>query len=127
MEPSRILRELKEKDIILKYVITAVIFIICFSLLRTQGSSVGDGEDQEGFPGELTLHPDPLTPEGLPCTPANAVEVHRDSQPGEENLLLGMHKISAGKMWKESICISHKSSEFYLCTVASKDFVVCTG
>lgn len=119
MEPSRILRELKEKDRILKYVITAVILIICFSLLRTQGSSVGDGEDQEDFPGELTLHPDPLTP-------ANAVEVHRDSQPGEENLL-GMHKISAGKMWKESICISHKSSEFYLCTVASKDFVVCTG
>lgn len=55
---------------------------------RTQTSSVGDGEDQEDFPGELSLHSDPLTPEAMPCTPANAVEVHRDSQPGEENPLL---------------------------------------
>ncbi|XP_041831754.1 DNA polymerase zeta catalytic subunit isoform X2 [Melanotaenia boesemani] len=38
-------------------------------------------EEPEDFPGELTLHADPLTPDGLPCTPANAVEVHRDSQP----------------------------------------------
>ncbi|XP_038583793.1 LOW QUALITY PROTEIN: DNA polymerase zeta catalytic subunit [Micropterus salmoides] len=47
----------------------------------TQGSSVADGEDQEDFPGELTLHSDPLTPEELPSTPANAVEAHRDLQP----------------------------------------------
>ncbi|XP_070705223.1 DNA polymerase zeta catalytic subunit [Pempheris klunzingeri] len=47
----------------------------------TQGSSSGDGEEQEDFLCELTLHSDPLSPEGLPCTPANAVEVHKDSQP----------------------------------------------
>ncbi|KAM9338879.1 DNA polymerase zeta catalytic subunit [Symphorus nematophorus] len=47
----------------------------------TQNLSVGEGEDQEDFPGDLTLHCDPLTPDGLQCTPANAVEVHRDSQP----------------------------------------------
>ncbi|XP_074472184.1 DNA polymerase zeta catalytic subunit isoform X2 [Sebastes fasciatus] len=47
----------------------------------TQGSSVSDGEDQEDLLAEMTLHSDPLTPEGLPCTPANAVEVHRLSQP----------------------------------------------
>lgn len=70
----------------------------CLSLLRTQSLSVGDWEDQEDFPNEFTLHPDPITPEGLPCTPANAVELHRDSQPGEEKVLLGMHKTSAGKM-----------------------------
>ncbi|XP_050928012.1 LOW QUALITY PROTEIN: DNA polymerase zeta catalytic subunit [Lates calcarifer] len=47
----------------------------------TQASSVGDGEeDQDDFP-DLTLHCDPLTPEGLLSTPANAVEVHRNSQP----------------------------------------------
>lgn len=56
---------------------------------RTQSSSAGDGEDQEDFL-ELTLHPNPPTPEGLPCTAANAVEVHRDSQPGEEKSLLGV-------------------------------------
>ncbi|KAM9355265.1 DNA polymerase zeta catalytic subunit [Pholidichthys leucotaenia] len=48
----------------------------------TQEPRVGDGEDEEDFlVDELTLHSDPLTTEGLPCTPANAVEVHRDSQP----------------------------------------------
>ncbi|XP_074541987.1 DNA polymerase zeta catalytic subunit isoform X2 [Halichoeres trimaculatus] len=47
----------------------------------TQSLSAGDTEDQEDFPGELTLHSDPLTSEGLPCTPANALELHRDSQP----------------------------------------------
>ncbi|XP_023286279.1 DNA polymerase zeta catalytic subunit isoform X1 [Seriola lalandi dorsalis] len=48
----------------------------------TQASSVGDGEDDhDDLPGDLTLHSDLLTPEGPLCTPANAVEVHRDSQP----------------------------------------------
>ena len=56
----------------------------CLSLLRTQNLSLGEGEEQEDFPGDLTLHSDPLTPDGLPCTPANAVEVHRNSQPGED-------------------------------------------
>ncbi|KAM3861188.1 LOW QUALITY PROTEIN: DNA polymerase zeta catalytic subunit [Diretmus argenteus] len=45
------------------------------------GSTVGDWEEQEDSPGELSLHPDTLTPAGLQCTPANMVEVHRDSQP----------------------------------------------
>ncbi|XP_047429933.1 DNA polymerase zeta catalytic subunit isoform X2 [Mugil cephalus] len=47
----------------------------------TQDISVGDGEDQEDFPVELTLHLDSLTSDGLPCTPANAVGVHRDTPP----------------------------------------------
>lgn len=54
-------------------------------LLRTQDLCACDGETQEDYPGELTLHFDPLTPDGLPCTPANAVEVHRGSQPGEDS------------------------------------------
>uniref|UniRef100_A0A3B4U6G0 DNA polymerase zeta catalytic subunit n=1 Tax=Seriola dumerili TaxID=41447 RepID=A0A3B4U6G0_SERDU len=50
----------------------------------TQASSVGDEEDDhEDLPGDLTLHSDPLTPEGPLCTPANAVEVHRDSNSGK--------------------------------------------
>lgn len=54
------------------------------SLHRTQGLSVSNEEVQEDFPVELSLHPDPVTLEALPCTPANAVEVHRDFQPGEK-------------------------------------------
>uniref|UniRef100_A0A3B4FYK2 DNA polymerase zeta catalytic subunit n=1 Tax=Pundamilia nyererei TaxID=303518 RepID=A0A3B4FYK2_9CICH len=57
-----------------------------------------DGENQEDFPGELTLHFDPLTPDGLPCTPANAVEVHRGSQPGEDTLINWL-------IWRESYCV----------------------
>lgn len=53
---------------------------------------MGDWEEQDDFPGDLSLHSDPLTPEAVPCTPANAVEVHRDSEPGEENPLLGCMK-----------------------------------
>uniref|UniRef100_A0A8C3AFZ8 DNA polymerase zeta catalytic subunit n=1 Tax=Cyclopterus lumpus TaxID=8103 RepID=A0A8C3AFZ8_CYCLU len=42
-----------------------------------------DGEDQEDLLGEMTLHSVPLTPEGLPCILANAVEVHRQSHSGK--------------------------------------------
>ncbi|XP_061603090.1 DNA polymerase zeta catalytic subunit [Cololabis saira] len=45
----------------------------------TQDLSVD--EDAEEFSGDLTLHPDPPAPDALPCTPANAVEKHRDAQP----------------------------------------------
>ncbi|XP_054590029.2 DNA polymerase zeta catalytic subunit isoform X1 [Nothobranchius furzeri] len=38
-------------------------------------------EDNEEFSGEISLHPDHLTPDLSPCTPANALEVHMDSQP----------------------------------------------
>ncbi|XP_053192760.1 DNA polymerase zeta catalytic subunit [Scomber japonicus] len=61
----------------------------------TQASSVGDGEEQEDFLGVLTLHSDPLTPEGVPCTPANTVEVHRDSQPDSVR--------SSGKIPEEAV------------------------
>ncbi|XP_036405177.1 DNA polymerase zeta catalytic subunit [Megalops cyprinoides] len=47
-----------------------------FSL--TQSGTMGDGDDSELFPVELSLHPDVLTPEALHCTPANLVEVHKD-------------------------------------------------
>ncbi|XP_069017932.1 DNA polymerase zeta catalytic subunit isoform X2 [Embiotoca jacksoni] len=47
----------------------------------TQDLSVGEGGDNEDFPDELTLHSDSLMPDGPTCTPANAVELHRDSQP----------------------------------------------
>lgn len=61
--------------------------IFISNLFRSQRLSVGDEEDQDDLLDELTLHPDPLTPEGLLCTPANVVEVHRDSQTGRENIL----------------------------------------
>ncbi|XP_034999481.1 DNA polymerase zeta catalytic subunit isoform X2 [Hippoglossus stenolepis] len=62
----------------------------------TQASSMADEEeDQEDFLADLTLHSDDLTPEGLPCTPANAVEVHRDSQPDSVR--------SSGKIPEEAV------------------------
>ncbi|XP_054900495.1 DNA polymerase zeta catalytic subunit [Poeciliopsis prolifica] len=38
-------------------------------------------DEEESLSAELTLHSDLLTPGGVPCTAANAVETHRDSQP----------------------------------------------
>lgn len=64
-----------------KWVIESVNLII-FSPCRTQGPSLADGEDSEDFPLEFTLHLDPLTQDVVPCTSANAVEVHRDMQSG---------------------------------------------
>ncbi|XP_076611860.1 DNA polymerase zeta catalytic subunit isoform X1 [Chaetodon auriga] len=61
----------------------------------TQSLSAGDWEDQEDFPAEFTLHSDPNAPEGLPCAPANAVEVHRDSQPDSVR--------SSGKIPEEAV------------------------
>ncbi|KAG9347443.1 hypothetical protein JZ751_005010 [Albula glossodonta] len=46
----------------------------------SQSGSVGEGDESEMFPVELSLHPDILTPEALHCTPANLVEVHKDTQ-----------------------------------------------
>uniref|UniRef100_UPI003AAE4BD6 DNA polymerase zeta catalytic subunit n=1 Tax=Centroberyx gerrardi TaxID=166262 RepID=UPI003AAE4BD6 len=59
------------------------------------GSAVGDGEEQEAFPGDLSLHLDSLTSEGLQCTPANMVEVHRDPQPDSVR--------SSGKIPEEAV------------------------
>uniref|UniRef100_A0A4W6C027 DNA polymerase zeta catalytic subunit n=1 Tax=Lates calcarifer TaxID=8187 RepID=A0A4W6C027_LATCA len=49
-------------------------------ILSSNSLFVMFSHDQDDFP-DLTLHCDPLTPEGLLSTPANAVEVHRNSQP----------------------------------------------
>ncbi|KAJ8385944.1 hypothetical protein AAFF_G00179060 [Aldrovandia affinis] len=46
----------------------------------TQSGSAGEGDESEMFPVELSLHPDVLSPEALHCTPANLVEVHKDTQ-----------------------------------------------
>uniref|UniRef100_A0A8C7DK18 DNA polymerase zeta catalytic subunit n=1 Tax=Oncorhynchus kisutch TaxID=8019 RepID=A0A8C7DK18_ONCKI len=52
----------------------------------TQSGSVeGTAEEQDPFPAERSVYPDVLTPEVLHCTPANQVEVHRDSQTGESS------------------------------------------
>uniref|UniRef100_A0A3Q3BAC6 REV3 like, DNA directed polymerase zeta catalytic subunit n=1 Tax=Kryptolebias marmoratus TaxID=37003 RepID=A0A3Q3BAC6_KRYMA len=60
----------------------------------TQDSFV-DNERIEDFSGDLTLHSDLLTPDRLPCTPANVVEIHRDSQPDLER--------SSGEVPEEAI------------------------
>ncbi|KAM4529024.1 DNA polymerase zeta catalytic subunit [Fundulus diaphanus] len=59
----------------------------------TQDVSADD--EQDSILAELTLHSDHLTPDELPCTAANAVEVHRDSQPGSLR--------SSGKVPEEAV------------------------
>ncbi|XP_015242281.1 PREDICTED: DNA polymerase zeta catalytic subunit [Cyprinodon variegatus] len=52
-------------------------------------------DDEESFSAELTLHPDQPTPDELPCTAANAVQEHRDSQPDSER--------SSGRVPEEAV------------------------
>ncbi|XP_066555014.1 DNA polymerase zeta catalytic subunit [Amia ocellicauda] len=50
-------------------------------------SGSGDEADEtDMFPVDLSLHSDILTPEALQCTPANLVEVHKDSQQGYKKI-----------------------------------------
>lgn len=65
-----------------------------FHMHRTQTSPMGDGEDQEEFLCDLSLHSDLL----MPCTPANAVELHSNSQPGEMLYKAEMYCIFVIKM-----------------------------
>uniref|UniRef100_A0A8C8FQF4 DNA polymerase zeta catalytic subunit n=1 Tax=Oncorhynchus tshawytscha TaxID=74940 RepID=A0A8C8FQF4_ONCTS len=56
-------------------------FVIDQTVNQTQSGSVeGTTEEPDPFPAERSVYPDVLTPEVLHCTPANQVEVHRDSQ-----------------------------------------------
>lgn len=75
----------------------------------TQASSVDDREDQEEF-GELTLHSDTLTLEGLPCT--NAVEVHRDSQP--ESVRSSSKIVAEAVVDEEAILSLLENSQIFL-------------
>lgn len=53
--------------------------------IRTQNPSPADGVDSEDFPLDFTLHLDPPSQDGLTCSPATAVELHRDAQSGHHS------------------------------------------
>uniref|UniRef100_A0A3Q1EJP1 DNA polymerase zeta catalytic subunit n=1 Tax=Acanthochromis polyacanthus TaxID=80966 RepID=A0A3Q1EJP1_9TELE len=59
----------------------------------SQDLSMSDGQDQEDF-NEFTLR-DPTAQDGLQCTPANVVEVHRNSEPDSVR--------SSGKVPEEAV------------------------
>lgn len=46
----------------------------------TLSGSVGYSDASQGLSAELTLYSEALSPESLPCTPANMVEVHKDTE-----------------------------------------------
>ncbi|XP_073076871.1 DNA polymerase zeta catalytic subunit isoform X3 [Manis javanica] len=48
--------------------------------VRTLSGSVGYSDASQGLSAELTLYSEALSPESLPCTPANMVEVHKDTE-----------------------------------------------
>ncbi|XP_027406995.1 DNA polymerase zeta catalytic subunit isoform X1 [Bos indicus x Bos taurus] len=48
--------------------------------VRTLSGSVDYSDGSQEFSAELTLHSEVLSHEILPCTPANMVEVHKDSE-----------------------------------------------
>ncbi|XP_029451114.1 DNA polymerase zeta catalytic subunit isoform X2 [Rhinatrema bivittatum] len=51
----------------------------------TLSGSVDYSVTSEEFSAELTLHSSVPTPEAVPCTPANMLEVHKDQEPNRGN------------------------------------------
>ncbi|XP_078505271.1 DNA polymerase zeta catalytic subunit isoform X2 [Lissotriton helveticus] len=52
----------------------------------TLPGSLDYSNESDEFSAELTLHSEGLSPEGLPFTPANMVEVHKDQEPCNGNI-----------------------------------------
>lgn len=68
----------------LKYIHDDSLHLHLFLQIRTQNASPADGDDSEDFSLDFTLHLEPDSQDGLACSLATAVELHRDSQSGQQ-------------------------------------------
>ncbi|XP_069880851.1 DNA polymerase zeta catalytic subunit isoform X2 [Dipodomys merriami] len=79
-----------------------------FSLTLSESMDNSDGSQE--FSAELTLHSDILTPEMLQCTPANMIEVHRDT---ELNKDYTRHKVENALINEEAILNLMENSQTF--------------
>ncbi|XP_052020506.1 DNA polymerase zeta catalytic subunit isoform X2 [Apodemus sylvaticus] len=66
----------------------------------TLSGSVGYSDGSQEFSAELTLHSEVLSPEMLPCSPANMIEVHKDTDLSKGNT---KHKVEEALINEEAI------------------------
>ncbi|XP_037014910.2 DNA polymerase zeta catalytic subunit isoform X1 [Artibeus jamaicensis] len=78
--------------------------------VRTLSGSVDYSDGSQEFSAELTLHSEVLSPEVLHCTPANMVEVHRDTELSKGHI---RHKIEEALINEEAILNLMENSQTF--------------
>ncbi|KAM5282957.1 DNA polymerase zeta catalytic subunit isoform 2-T2 [Hipposideros larvatus] len=76
----------------------------------TLSGSVGYSDGSQEFSAELTLHSEVLSPEILQCTPANMVEVHKDTELSKGHM---RHKVEEALINEEAILNLMESSQTF--------------
>ncbi|XP_052607399.1 DNA polymerase zeta catalytic subunit isoform X3 [Peromyscus californicus insignis] len=78
--------------------------------VRTLSGSVDYSNGSQEFSAELTLHSEILSPEMLPCTPANMIEVHKDTDLSKGNT---RHKVEEALINEEAILNLMENSQTF--------------
>ncbi|XP_036025131.1 DNA polymerase zeta catalytic subunit isoform X2 [Onychomys torridus] len=76
----------------------------------TLSGSVDYSNGSQEFSAELTLHSEILSPEMLPCTPANMIEVHKDTDLSKGNT---RHKVEEALINEEAILNLMENSQTF--------------
>uniref|UniRef100_A0A9L0TID8 DNA polymerase zeta catalytic subunit n=1 Tax=Equus caballus TaxID=9796 RepID=A0A9L0TID8_HORSE len=76
----------------------------------TLSGSVDYSDGSQEFSAELTLHPEVLSPEILQCTPANMVEVHKDTELSKGHT---RHKVEEALINEEAILNLMENSQTF--------------
>ncbi|XP_057618635.1 DNA polymerase zeta catalytic subunit isoform X1 [Chionomys nivalis] len=78
--------------------------------VRTLSGSVDYSNGSQEFSAELTLHSEILSPEMLPCTPANMIEVHKDTDLNKGST---RHKVEEALINEEAILNLMENSQTF--------------
>eukprot|EP00070_Physeter_catodon_P043445 XP_028350339.1 DNA polymerase zeta catalytic subunit isoform X6 [Physeter catodon] len=78
--------------------------------VRTLSGSVDYSDGSQEFSAELTLHPEVLSPEIPHCTPANMVEVHKDTELSKGHI---RHKVEEALINEEAILNLMENSQTF--------------
>ncbi|XP_004874677.1 DNA polymerase zeta catalytic subunit isoform X2 [Heterocephalus glaber] len=76
----------------------------------TLSGSVDYSDGSQEFSAELTLHSDILSPEMLQCTPANMIEVHKDTELSKDDTT---HKVEEALINEEAILNLMENSQTF--------------
>ncbi|XP_060046584.1 DNA polymerase zeta catalytic subunit isoform X2 [Erinaceus europaeus] len=76
----------------------------------TLSGSVDYSDGSQEFSAELTLHSEVLSPEILQCTPANTIEVHKDTELSKEHT---RHKVEEALINEEAILNLMENSQTF--------------
>ncbi|XP_028903006.1 DNA polymerase zeta catalytic subunit isoform X1 [Ornithorhynchus anatinus] len=79
----------------------------------TLSGSVDYSNGSEEFSAELTLHSEVLTPETIPCSPANMLEVHTNKELSKDNIRRNVNKEEEALINEEAILNLMENSQTF--------------